>query len=186
MLGKAKERWAHVSKAARIGGVIALLTVAGVAASPGAQNKQPLESATVETVSDVIEKKVVEEKETIPFKTTTTSDGSLPKGEESVDTEGQNGTKILRYEITLTNGKETDKKLLETKTSPPIDKVIRIGTYVAPTPQPRSDCDPNYSPCIPNVSYDLDCPDIGISVSVIGSDPHGFDRDNDGYGCENN
>ena len=24
----------------------------------------------------------------------------------------------------------------------------------------------------------------GFSVSVIGSDPHGFDRDNDGYGCE--
>ena len=28
------------------------------------------------------------------------------------------------------------------------------------------------------------CPDIGFQVRVIGSDPHGFDRDNDGYGCE--
>lgn len=46
------------------------------------------------------------------------------------------------------------------------------------------DCDPNYSPCVKKVSYDLDCPDIGFSVKVIGSDPHRFDRDGDGYGCE--
>jgi endonuclease YncB( thermonuclease family) len=45
-------------------------------------------------------------------------------------------------------------------------------------------CDPNYTPCVPNVSYDLDCPDIGFSVTVIGSDPHGFDREGDGRGCE--
>jgi len=57
-----------------------------------------------------------------------------------------------------------------------------------PSPEPSTpaepNCDPNYSPCVPNVSYDLDCPDIGFSVSVLGSDPHGFDRDGDGYGCE--
>ena len=63
----------------------------------------------------------------------------------------------------------------------------------APTPQPtppkeetKPDCDPNYTPCIPNVSYDLDCGDISISVRVIGTDRHRFDRDGDGYGCESN
>lgn len=56
----------------------------------------------------------------------------------------------------------------------------------APTPQPTptGNCDPNYTPCVPLVSYDLNCPDIGFRVTVIGSDPHRFDRDNDGYGCE--
>jgi hypothetical protein len=34
------------------------------------------------------------------------------------------------------------------------------------------------------VSYDSDCGDIGFSVTVIGSDPHGFDREGDGLGCE--
>lgn len=52
-----------------------------------------------------------------------------------------------------------------------------------PTPQP-SNCDTNYSPCVPKSSYDLDCADIGFSVVVKGSDPHGFDGDGDGYGCE--
>lgn len=47
------------------------------------------------------------------------------------------------------------------------------------------DCDSNYSgTCVPVVSYDLNCDDIGGSVRVVGSDPHGFDGDGDGYGCE--
>jgi hypothetical protein len=57
-----------------------------------------------------------------------------------------------------------------------------------PAQEPSADtgaCDPNYTPCVPLVSYDLDCADIGFSVTVIGSDPHGFDgNDNDGLGCK--
>jgi endonuclease YncB( thermonuclease family) len=54
-----------------------------------------------------------------------------------------------------------------------------------PVPQPvQSSCDPNYSGCVPNVSYDLDCGDIGFSVQVLGYDKHGFDGDSDGWGCE--
>lgn len=45
-------------------------------------------------------------------------------------------------------------------------------------------CDINYSPCVPQVSYDLDCADIGIQVTVKGADIYRFDRDGDGYGCE--
>lgn len=47
-----------------------------------------------------------------------------------------------------------------------------------------SNCNPNYSPCIPNTSYDLDCADIGKSVRVIGNDEYRLDRDKDGRGCE--
>jgi hypothetical protein len=53
-----------------------------------------------------------------------------------------------------------------------------------PEPPAGSECDPNYTPCVPLVSHDLDCPDIGFSVTVIGGDPHGFDREGDGLGCE--
>lgn len=49
-----------------------------------------------------------------------------------------------------------------------------------------SDCDPNYTPCVPNVSYDLDCGDITFSVRVIGNDHHRFDKEGDGRGCESN
>lgn len=47
----------------------------------------------------------------------------------------------------------------------------------------NNNCNPNYSPCIPN-GADLDCPDIGFTVKVIGSDVYRLDRDKDGYGCE--
>jgi hypothetical protein len=45
-------------------------------------------------------------------------------------------------------------------------------------------CDPNYTGCVPDVGYDLDCADIDGPVQVLGADPHGFDRDGDGIACE--
>jgi hypothetical protein len=51
-------------------------------------------------------------------------------------------------------------------------------------PTPPSNCDPNYAPCIPNVSHDLDCDDIGLMVAVIGTDRHRLDQDGNGIGCE--
>jgi hypothetical protein len=71
---------------------------------------------------------------------------------------------------------------VETETAP----VIETQEYEPQQPAPGSNCDSNYEPCVPNVSYDLDCSDISFSVTVVGSDPHRFDRDNDGYGCESN
>jgi hypothetical protein len=59
-----------------------------------------------------------------------------------------------------------------------------VPTEAPSDPPSGGNCDPNYTPCVPLVSYDLDCPDIGFSVTVIGSDPHGFDREGDGLGCE--
>ena len=50
----------------------------------------------------------------------------------------------------------------------------------------QSSCDPSYPDvCIPPYPPDLDCGEIGYSnFRVVGNDPHGFDRDNDGIGCE--
>ena len=45
-------------------------------------------------------------------------------------------------------------------------------------------CDPNYSPCVPAYPPDVDCAEVGGSVTVVGSDPHGLDADGDGIGCE--
>lgn len=47
-------------------------------------------------------------------------------------------------------------------------------------------CDPSYPDfCIPPPPPDLDCADINAkNFTVIGDDPHGFDGDNDGVGCE--
>jgi hypothetical protein len=48
-------------------------------------------------------------------------------------------------------------------------------------------CDPSYPDvCIPSPPPELNCDDEGVpeNFEVSGSDPHGFDGDNDGIGCE--
>ena len=47
-------------------------------------------------------------------------------------------------------------------------------------------CDPSYPDvCIPPYPPDLDCGEIPHkNFRVMGDDRHGFDRDNDGIGCE--
>ncbi len=55
-----------------------------------------------------------------------------------------------------------------------------------PPPAPRSNCDPSYPDfCIPPSPPDLDCDDVSREgFTVRGDDPHRFDGDNDGRGCE--
>jgi len=50
----------------------------------------------------------------------------------------------------------------------------------------REGCDSSYpTVCIPNYPPDLNCGDISYKrFKVEGSDPHGFDRDGNGIGCE--
>ena len=50
----------------------------------------------------------------------------------------------------------------------------------------QSDCSPSYPDvCIPDSGEDLNCADIPYSnLKVLPPDPHGFDRDGDGIGCE--
>ena len=59
----------------------------------------------------------------------------------------------------------------------------------APAPRPKaqgSSCDPSYpGVCIAPPPPDLDCADVPYSrFAVRGSDPHHFDVDGDGIGCE--
>jgi len=72
-----------------------------------------------------------------------------------------------------------------TATSEPVVPTATSG----PAPSPTSNaarCDPSYpTVCIPPPPPDLDCGDISYRrFRVIGSDPHNFDTDNDGVGCE--
>jgi micrococcal nuclease len=51
---------------------------------------------------------------------------------------------------------------------------------------PRTGCDSSYpTVCIPPYPPDLDCSDVPHKrFKVVGTDPHGFDGDRDGIGCE--
>jgi hypothetical protein len=59
----------------------------------------------------------------------------------------------------------------------------------APAPPPTrssGNCHPSYPDfCIPPAPPDLDCADVGGNdFTVRPPDPHGFDREGDGRGCE--
>ena len=66
-----------------------------------------------------------------------------------------------------------------------IGTIIAVATYVSTFPQ---NCDPAYPDlCIPKGSPDLQCSDITQrKFRVRPPDPHGFDSDKDGIGCEKN
>lgn len=141
--------------------------------------------------------------QTIDFDTKNVQDGNLAKGNSKVTTVGVEGEKKLKHKL-ITYSPEgckdnRDIVISKTVTKQPVTEVTHIGTYVAPpepTPAPTSapaprptptstgNCNPNYTPCVPNSSYDIDCPDIGMQVSVTGVDVYNFDADGDGIGCE--
>ena len=69
---------------------------------------------------------------------------------------------------------------------------LPVVVCASPTPMPTAipteqpSCSPCYPDhCIPPPPPDLDCPEIPwTDFRVVGCDPHRFDGDNDGLGCE--
>jgi uncharacterized protein YraI len=78
-------------------------------------------------------------------------------------------------------------KVIPTSTRKPV--VVATNTprpmVIQPTVQ-NANCSPAYpGVCIPPRPPDLDCGDIPYRrFTVLPPDPHGFDRDSDGIGCE--
>ncbi|WP_350339653.1 HNH endonuclease family protein [Actinotalea lenta] len=74
----------------------------------------------------------------------------------------------------------------ETTPAPPPPPAPAPPAPPAPAPEPAPACDPSYPDvCIPPYPPDLNCKDVPYKrFKVVGSDPHGFDRDHDGIGCE--
>ena len=155
-----------------------------VATTPTSIAALPPLSATTEPV---VEKRTVRETRAIPFRTRTVEDPSRPEGTRTVRVKGVAGVRTLTYEVTVTDGVQTSKKLVSSVvTRRPVTKVIAVGTKSEPQ------CDPNYSgECVP-IASDVDCGGgsgngpayvYGV-VKVIGIDIYDLDRDNDGYGCD--
>lgn len=179
----------NLSRIGRFGFISAValsgIMVISATASPPTENDAPTTQQPVveEKKAPVVTSKTEVETEVIPFEKETIESSSLAKGKTQIQTAGVNGEKTITYTITLTDRVETDRTSIEEVTKAPIAEVTAVGTYVAPVAKP--DCNPNYSGCVPNVSYDLNCDDIGYQVTVIGYDQYGLDgNDNDGLGCE--
>jgi hypothetical protein len=130
--------------------------------------------------------RTVTETRKIPYKTRRVNDAGLARGKTRVRVPGVAGVRTLTYELTYTDGVETDRKLVrQVVTRRPVTRVIAVGTKAA------RQCDPNYSGCVP-VASDVDC--AGGSgdgpgyaqgpVRVTGSDIYDLDRDGDGLACD--
>lgn len=179
----------RLKKACLIFGTIVVLGAIGGSDSSSKLSNSAKDNSTASQLSveqkqpiDVVEIKTESKTESIPFESTTQNDATLSSGSSKVSVPGVNGERTITYEVTYKNGVETERVEKSNEvTKQPVTQVTSIGTKVA---SQSSNCDPNYSPCIPYVSYDLDCADIGRSVVVTGYDHHRFDRDGDGYGCE--
>ncbi|MBB6455233.1 uncharacterized protein YabE (DUF348 family) [Salirhabdus euzebyi] len=79
----------------------------------------------IEKVEDVI-------KESVDYATVTKNDSSLPSGQKKVVQAGKEGTVVKRYEVTLENGKEVDRKLIEEKVEQESqNQIVALGTKPA-------------------------------------------------------
>ncbi|MFC0508132.1 G5 domain-containing protein [Micromonospora costi] len=136
--------------------------------------------------SPTVEKRTVTETATIKYGQRTVEDPNLAEGKRVVRTKGVNGVRTLTYQVTITDGVQTGKKLIKSVvTKQPVTQVVAVGT------KPQSTCDPNYSGCVP-IASDVDCAGgsgngpayVSGPVRVIGSDIYDLDRDGDGYACD--
>lgn len=81
----------------------------------------------------VITTKKVTETKSVAYSTKKYNTNKLAKGKTRVDKQGKEGKREIVYEITYKDGKEISKKVISDKvTVKPVDKVIVVGTYVAP------------------------------------------------------
>ena len=92
---------------------------------------------------------------------------------------------------TMDKHKDTIQKIMDTLEITSIDSAnihaARIPPSVTPTTsESKNNCDSSYPDvCIPTPPPPLNCADIPLTpFSVTGTDPHGFDVDKDGIGCE--
>jgi len=78
-----------------------------------------------------------------------------------------------------------EDKIGESELLNALQYLIKEGILVIPAEQTQN-CDSSYPDvCIAHYPPDLDCGEIGYSNFVVtGDDPHGFDGDKDGIGCE--
>jgi hypothetical protein len=96
-------------------------------------------------------------------------------------------TSLVTLAPTTTTRRPTTTEPATTTTRRPRPATTTTRRPRPPTTQPPAqNCDPSYPDfCIPPPPPDLNCADIsGSNFTVLPPDPHRFDREGDGLGCE--
>ena len=127
------------------------LVPAGAAA---AQARAVAVPGGTKSAAPVITTRTEVETRDIPFQTQVVRDPSLPRGTRQVQTAGVAGEQTLRYLVTLTAGRPTSRRLLDsTVTRPPQHQIVALGDHIvsppAPTPDRRQNCGEALNSCVP-------------------------------------
>jgi len=192
------KKWTDFTKREKVIGVLvfvfAAVSISGISSAINSGIPAQTQAPAVQVAAPITTYKEVKETEIVTFSKETRNDSLLPSGTSKITTVGVDGIKTKTYKLTLVDGVETTKTLIdEVVTIAPVNEVTSVGTYVAPIKKvTSSDCDANYSGvCVP-IASDVDCAGgIGDGpayvtgpVKVIGKDVYALDRDRNGVGCE--
>jgi hypothetical protein len=176
-------------------GVFVISSMANSASNPSSNSTTGTTPTTQQSQVQPTTTKEISENIVIPFEKTRTESSQYEKGSTQITTAGVNGEKTVTYRVSLTNGTESSREIInEIIIKEPVTEVTSIGTYVKPAAAQKqaSTCDPNYSgACVP-IASDVDCAGgsgngpayVRGPVYVIGSDIYHLDRNHDGVGCE--
>lgn len=118
-----------------LGSLVAIGVVGSAVNTPPKNSPTiPIDSKNTQAVkSDNTQVKKVTETRSIPFQSTTQENSSLASGTTKIITSGVDGVETITYKVTYTNGVETDRQQTsDVVTTPPINQVTAVGTYVAP------------------------------------------------------
>ncbi len=118
--------------------------------------------------------------------------GSAIQPNVSSTTNSELSTPSTTSEPPISDSPTSSEPATDSQTSMPVtpdESASSIDSESSSDNQEKSsgnNCDPSYPDfCIASPPPDLNCADISQKrFTVSGSDPHGFDRDNDGVGCE--
>ncbi|MDQ0893489.1 G5 domain-containing protein [Agromyces ramosus] len=183
--------------AALVAMVVSVALLAGCVAADQDDAGGRTKSATSEpTPTSMRTVKQEETREAVPFTSTTIAEPSLDIGTLVVATPGQDGERVITYEVVYEEGREVGRTVVSDVVSvAPVQEIRAEGSRVPPPPPPpvpAGGCDPNYSgPCVP-VAFDVDCAGgsgdgpayVSGPVQIIGDDPYDLDRDGDGIACD--
>ena len=99
---------------------------AGLKATTSQQSQAETQTPTVTTKQET-------ETQSVPYTTQNQNDSSLAQGQTKIIQQGQNGTETLTYNVTYSDGTQTNKTLVSTTvTAQPVTQIVAVGTYVAP------------------------------------------------------
>ncbi|WP_157411368.1 G5 domain-containing protein [Actinoplanes rectilineatus] len=125
------------------------------------------------TAEPVVTTRTETETRVIPFHTKLVRDSSLPRGVRRVQTPGKPGEERVRYLVTMTDGEQTDRRLLDTTvTRKPRHRVVVFGAQWAGD---AKDCQRDLHVCVP-VGRAALCPQDQDAVPVARPEPSGAVR----------